>query len=159
MDSEVTTNPVKPVFNREREGNNSIKRLQTMLSSSSLRSSGTIDEEKPVKLVPDLEKPVDENKKQDLKNISEERDDTMSDEKRLIDFSPDQVRPDQWQDRSDKRSGNVKSGSRNLEREESTEGAGALGPADDSAKAERRSVERKVNKYHLKNSMLQYFLL
>ena len=78
MDSEVTTNPVKPVFNREREGNNSIKRLQKMLSSSSLRSSGTIDEEKPVKLVPDLEKPVDENKKQDLKNISEERDDTMS---------------------------------------------------------------------------------
>ena len=62
-----------------------------MLSNNSLRGA-SIEEEK---------NGSDENRKQDLRNISEERDDpAIPDDKardsKLIDFSPEQVRTEKW---------------------------------------------------------------
>ncbi len=64
-----------------------------MMSNSSLRG-GSIEEER---------NGVDENKKQDLRNISEERDDPAPapesgkcGDSKLIDFSPEQVRTEKW---------------------------------------------------------------
>ena len=96
----------KTIFNKESEGNtsssssniNSVKKLHKMLSSSSMRGS-SIEEEKVGKSEnSENEKSGgEENKRNDLRNISEEKDETTSDERKreskLIDFSPDQVRP------------------------------------------------------------------
>ena len=63
-----------------------------MLSNNSLRGA-SIEEEK---------NGSDENRKQDLRNISEERDDpaipvdVKSRDSKLIDFSPEQVRTEKW---------------------------------------------------------------
>ena len=86
-DPDAISHSAKTVFNQERESNPSIKKLQKMLSTSSLRLDPTTEEPKS-----------EPEPKQDLKDISEEKDETVSDEKKLIDFSPDQAKPETWPD-------------------------------------------------------------
>jgi hypothetical protein len=102
---DTSSNAGKTTFNKESENMNSVKKLHKMLSSNSMRGS-SIEEERNGNENPENEKSSgDKNKRNDFRNISEEKDETTSDERKreskLIDFSPDQVRPGKWPEEED----------------------------------------------------------
>jgi hypothetical protein len=102
---DTSSNTGKTTFNKESENMNSVKKLHKMLSSNSMRGS-SIEEERNGNENPENEKSSgDKNKRNDFRNISEEKDETTSDERKreskLIDFSPDQVRPGKWPEEED----------------------------------------------------------
>ena len=113
-------------------GSTSNKKLQKTLSTSLLRLDPMTEELKS-----------EPEPRQDLKDISEEKDETVSDEKKLIDFSPDQAKPETWPDQKP----DPDRGSRDRE----------MDPKGEKSSTEREEISSPENRKDIKSEKVIFF--